>query len=179
MGQREILVQIIHVLNHHRIEYLLTGSLAVSYYGFPRATHDIDFVIETTPNQLGKVKLAISDLGPDYIGEALDSSFFNLYHAETGIKIDLWLVSPDEFTTKFKRKQTMRVGRQTINLISPEDLILTKLRWCKEAKSERHMRDCAGILEVQKGKLDMTHLRKMAKEFEVESLFREAGDYPV
>lgn len=179
MGQRDILLQIVRVLDRRRIDYLLTGSLAVSYYGFPRATHDIDFVIETARGQLNKIKLAVSDLRSDYVGETSGSSFFNLYHAATGIKIDFWLIKPAEFTTKSKRKQTMRVEGQTIKLISPEDLILTKLNWYKEVKSDRHLRDCAGMIKVQRGKLDMVYLQKKAGQFKVDALLREAQDYPV
>ena len=29
-------------LNSHKVEYLLVGGYAVGYYGFPRATMDID-----------------------------------------------------------------------------------------------------------------------------------------
>ena len=46
IGQRDILIKIVELLEEYGISYLLTGSFAVSYYGFPRATHDIDFVIE-------------------------------------------------------------------------------------------------------------------------------------
>ncbi len=67
----------------------------------------------------------------------------------------------------------MIIDRTRISLIAPEDLILTKLLWCKELRSERHMQDCIGIWQVQKGKLDEVYLRRRAGELFVTQLFDE------
>lgn len=34
------------------VPYMLTGSVAASFHGRPRATHDADIVIDPTPSQL-------------------------------------------------------------------------------------------------------------------------------
>ncbi|MBI2405001.1 hypothetical protein HYV22_02375 [Candidatus Gottesmanbacteria bacterium] len=67
----------------------------------------------------------------------------------------------------------MTIGKTRIAVIAPEDLILTKLAWCKELPSERHMQDCAGIWRVQKGKLDEGYLRRCADELGVADLLHE------
>lgn len=58
MGQRDLLLLIGKLLNRHQVNYLLTGSLAVSYYGYPRATHDIDFLIEIKKEGAAKIIVA-------------------------------------------------------------------------------------------------------------------------
>ena len=45
-GQRDILITFAKLFRRFNVPYLLTGSFAVSSYGYPRATHDIDFVLE-------------------------------------------------------------------------------------------------------------------------------------
>jgi hypothetical protein len=35
----------LRLLNEHEVQYLLVGGYAVGYYGYPRATHDIDIWI--------------------------------------------------------------------------------------------------------------------------------------
>lgn len=178
-GQHDLVKKIAELLNKYRIDYLLTGSLAVSYYGYPRATHDIDFVLEISAKDSGKVLKLTEDLGEsflvdkDQIKKAIaKSSQFNFYHLGTGVKIDFWVSEKNEFEqSKFKRRKKIFIDGQPINFISQEDLLLTKLLWCKEVESERHLRDCAGILKIQEKNLDMEYLHLWVKRLKVEELF--------
>lgn len=182
-GQRDLIKVFSKLLDKYKIDYLLTGSLAVSYYGYPRATHDIDFVLEISSKDSGKFLKLTKDLGEsflvdrDLIKEAIaKSSQFNLYHLETGVKIDFWISGKNEFEQgKLKRKKKILFDKQKINLISPEDLLLTKLLWCKRIRSERHLRDCVGILKVQGKQLEEGYLNFWAKRLKVEELLKEVG----
>jgi hypothetical protein len=50
MGEFETaLTQVAGTLSRLNVPYMLTGAVAVSYYGAPRTTHDIDVVILITP----------------------------------------------------------------------------------------------------------------------------------
>jgi predicted nucleotidyltransferase len=51
-------------LNKAAVKYVLVGGLAVNYYGFPRSTQDIDFLVEDTNENIEKIRLALSFL-PD------------------------------------------------------------------------------------------------------------------
>ena len=160
-GQRDLLIFIVQLLSRHQIEYLLTGSFAVSYYGIPRATHDIDFIVEVTSDSVTRFQNAMKSLGKAFVVDiqriesaAKEHSLFNIYHLETGIKIDFWIIDADDFHQKKKRSVTVPFDTQNIHFISAEDLILNKLVWCREVMSERHMRDCVGIVEIQREKLD-------------------------
>lgn len=45
MSQQELLRIVIQALTQAGIDYMITGSLASSLQGEPRATHDIDLVV--------------------------------------------------------------------------------------------------------------------------------------
>lgn len=183
LGQRDILLTISQLLAKYNIPYLLSGSLAVSYYGFPRATHDIDFVVEVGKQNSSKMLDVVGDLGEKYLcdeGEVkkaiLEFSQFNLFHIATGIKIDFWPLRDMEFEkNKLLREKTFILGKQRIKIISPEDLILTKLLWCKEVRSEKHLRDCRGVIKVQGENLDRKYLSLWIKRFKLEKLFEGIG----
>lgn len=183
MGQRELLLAIVKILDKYEISYLLTGSLASSYYGIPRATHDIDFVIEVWEDDKNSLLQATDELDKSYlvskkdIEEAIESfSHFDIFHLESGIKIDFWLSKKGEFELgKFKRKREVKFGRCKVRLTSPEDLIITKLLWCKEIRSEKHIEDCIGIWKTQKGKLNQDYLFSWAKKLGVEKLLKEVS----
>ena len=49
MNERELLVDCLRRLNRTELAYLLTGSMASNYWGIPRTTHDLDFVIQAVP----------------------------------------------------------------------------------------------------------------------------------
>lgn len=91
-------------------------------------------------------------------------TFYTLFHMDTGLKIDLWFDESSDFSSKWSRRKDLQIEKENVSLVSVEDLILTKLSWCKELMSERHMRDCVGMWMVQKGKLDEKYLFGQAKK---------------
>lgn len=181
LGQRDILVTCAKLLEKYKIPYLLTGSFAVSYHGFIRATHDIDFILEIDEKSFGKIKNILTGLGSEYDYSLADvkdairkSSQFNLYHLPTGFKIDYWIAKMDDFNkNKFERCSIIRIRNQNIPIISAEDLILNKLKWSREVRSERHLRDCWEIIKFQGEKLDKKYLGKWVKKLDLEKLYKE------
>lgn len=182
-GQRDIVITISKLLDKNKIPYLLTGSFAVSYHGFIRATHDIDFIVEVHDNSFQKVKDILIQLGTEFdysfsdVKDAIrNSSQFNIYHLPTGLKIDFWLSQNDEFEkNKFKRIKYTNISGQKVAIISAEDLILNKLKWCKNVRSERHLRDCSEIIKFQGKKLDKKYLSRWARRLKVEKLLEGLG----
>lgn len=179
-GQRDLLLYFSHVLSLNNIPYLLTGSFAVSYYGYPRATHDIDFIIEIADEKSNTIVRVIRSLKKNFTfasnvdQESITTpTLFNLYHGVTGIKIDFWVVDKKEFFEKYSRRQIMTIDNQDISLVSPEDLILNKLKWCKEVFSEKHLSDCIGIWKIQNKKLDLKYLTQKVKEYDVSTLYEK------
>lgn len=178
-GQRDLLLVIAKRLNANRIPYLLSGSFASSYWGQPRATHDIDFVVEVGNERLHLLGEALKGLGKGFsiTAEELRSvsipQMVNSYHAATGVKIDFWITDTQDFSVKYVRRRFMTIDRTRVSLIAPEDLILTKLSWCRQLRSERHMQDCIGIWKVQEGKLDEGYLKKGATELGITDLLHE------
>ncbi len=55
--------EFLRLLNVHGVEYLLIGGYAVSYYGYVRATADIDLWIRLSPDNARKLTGAIREFG--------------------------------------------------------------------------------------------------------------------
>lgn len=51
------------LLHSHQVEYLLIGGYAVGYYGYPRATADMDIWIAIHPDNATKVCAALQAFG--------------------------------------------------------------------------------------------------------------------
>ncbi len=53
MSLAAFLRTVVQVLDNASIDYMLTGSLAAAFYAVPRATQDIDLVLETEERGVG------------------------------------------------------------------------------------------------------------------------------
>ncbi len=59
--EEELLVDCLRRLESSGIDYMLVGSMAGNFWGVPRSTHDIDFVIEFDETQIAAIISAFQD----------------------------------------------------------------------------------------------------------------------
>lgn len=57
--------EFLKLLSAHKVEYLLIGGYAVGYYGYPRATADMDIWIAINPANAGRVVSVLKEFGFD------------------------------------------------------------------------------------------------------------------
>ena len=166
------------------IGYVVVGSVAASSWGAIRTTIDLDLVLtlqDVDPENVASL-LAADDF---YIPvttslEALrGTGSFNLLDPTTGAKIDLFVAAPDDEFERMRlsrRVETTILGVRTW-VVTPEDLILAKLRWRTASDSERQWRDCFELAAIND--LDLIHLRKWAPVLGVsDDLERLLGSIP-
>lgn len=55
--------EFLQLLNIHKVEYLLIGGYAVGYYGYPRATGDMDVWIAIHPDNARRIVAALKEFG--------------------------------------------------------------------------------------------------------------------
>jgi hypothetical protein len=63
MNLSKDLREFVELLNSRKIKYVLVGGHAVAFHGFPRFTGDVDFLIDTSPENAALVAAAVSDFG--------------------------------------------------------------------------------------------------------------------
>ncbi len=158
------------------IAYMLTGSLAMSYYARPRMTRDIDLVIALAASDTGRL---IDVLGEQYhadavaIAEALRSARpWNIIHLPSVVKIDL---IPRKNSTyrqlEFARRRQVDLAGVPLWVVTIEDLILSKLEWLRVSGSEQQSRDVRLLLEAP---LDRTYLDQWAARLDLDRLLKDA-----
>lgn len=161
------LKKVLNRLEKSSIPYMLTGSIALNFYGHPRATNDFDIVIEVGERDEDRlVRLFEKDF---YISrEAVQSALarhtlFNIIDNETVFKIDLIVRKPTPYAEEqFRRKRLKEFGGIKAYVISPEDLVLAKLDWSRESLSEMQERDIRNLLRIMHSELDRPYLEKWA-----------------
>lgn len=145
-----------------------------SLQGNPRATHDIDLVVALTLAGASSIIAAFPP--PRYYLDELSvrqaiarRDMFNLLDADTGDKVDFWLLTDDEFDqNRFARKVVENVRGLQIKMSRPEDTILMKLKWSAQSGgSEKQFHDVRSVYELQFSGLDQTYLDAWAKKLGV------------
>lgn len=165
---RELLAKIIKILDRLRIQYLVTGGLAVFVWGRPRFTADIDIVIELFEPQADALAQALSKLEKAgyiekeaVVSAARKGGEFNFISPELGMKVDFWIAGKSSGEREaFRRRRVKTVDGAKIYFISPEDLILSKLRWFQKGGGERHLEDIRSVLKKMGKKLDGCYLKR-------------------
>ncbi len=64
------------LLNSHKVKYLLIGGFAVGYYGYPRATGDMDIWIDIDLKNAKKMVQVLTEFGFDVPELCVDLSGF-------------------------------------------------------------------------------------------------------
>ena len=162
----EFLRKLAFALERAGVPYMLTGSLASSLYGVPRATNDIDLVVAPTRAQLVSLLQFLKRIGlfvqEDQALLALQNgTMFNVIDFENGWKVDFIVRKDRAFSvTEFDRRTTHEVEGIRLTLTSPEDLIIAKLEWAQLGGSDRQIEDAAGILRLQRQTLNLPYVEE-------------------
>ena len=173
-SQEDFLGRLIQKLDEQNIPYMLSGSVSSSLHGQPRATNDADIVIAPAEEQLIAFLKSLGDdyyVNPDAARDAFKSnSVFNVIDIQNSWKADLIICKNRPFSREeFQRRQKANIMGLDAWVVSPEDVILSKLEWAKNSKSSQQLQDALGVAAVQYDHLDRDYLHKWAKELQVES----------
>jgi len=182
--EEEALDRIIQLLERVKIPYMVTGSIAASYHGRPRATHDADVVIDPGEGQLdeltGNLRTAGFYVDADRAREALrQRRQFNAIEMARATKVDLIIRKGRAFSTEeFGRRRAVDLAfRPRVALVTAEDLVLSKLEWARlGGDSERHVRDAAGVVELNPA-LDRAYIHHWAAELGVSDLWNRIAAF--
>ncbi len=179
LTQSDVLRHTIAALERTEIPYLVCGSVAAGALGEPRMTLDIDIALSLALSDVER--LCAEFPSPEFYVSSITAQEairarkqFNVIHPETGNKVDFMMLGRDEWS----RSQLER--RLRVQLLpnlegyssSPEDVIISKMRYHREGGSEKHIRDSAGILAIQGTRLDRVYIKHWVDEFQLNDIWQ-------
>ena len=177
-AELEALHAIVTRLESAGIPYMLTGSVAMSFYAEPRMTRDIDLVVELAAGDERRVARLFEPnyyVSEEAVRSAIaDRRMFNLFDMARLVKIDLVVRKEDEFRRhEFGRRRKHALGGKDVWLVSKEDLILSKLVWAGPSESEMQLRDVRKLLASG---ADEVYLQEWSTKLGVADLLRKCLD---
>lgn len=176
LDELEILKIVTQRLESAKIEYMVSGSVAMNYYALPRMTRDIDIVIAVHPTDAEKLFNNFKDdfyIDYESVKEAIQQrGAFNVIHLKEVIKVDFIIAKDTEFQLgAFKRKRKVDIDGTKTYFVSKEDLVLFKLLWAKDSRSEMQLKDATNLLKERQD-VDMEYIHRWAITLQIEDLLK-------
>lgn len=121
-----------------------------------------------------KIKPLIDIFEEDYyvsedgISDALKyNTSFNLIHNESVVKVDMILRKNEDYRIcEFLRKQKITISTNEIYICAKEDLIISKLIWAVDSKSEKQKNDIINLLKTGYDNCYLRGCPKMSKNIQ-------------
>ena len=158
---------------------MIVGSFATNCHAPPRSTKDADLVADAPG---GAVARALRALGPPYrldpqIGfESVTGTTRYLLGVDgADFDVECFLLSSDPHDReRFRRRQQAEmIPGVEAWVAAAEDVIVTKLRWAKEAGRGKDRDDVRNVLAFRQGELDLAYVERWATEHGTLDLYRE------
>jgi hypothetical protein len=120
---------VFEAFQRNNVRYLVFGGIAVALHGVPRATFDLDILIEATVSNARQMLLALKDLdfGTAADLDAEELAVTQITRFKDRIPIDVMTQAPGvEFAEAWQRREQMEFEGQKFFVISRADLIAAK-----------------------------------------------------
>jgi len=184
----DFLKLILETLESTGVEYLIGGAIAAWAWGEPRATQDLDIVINLPIKAVGKFSkelekrnmLVPADIILDTMMEDRADIPLTAIHMYSGLKADLYLMRDGDKLRQSAFQRRIRIdygppiGKVFIH--SPEDLILYKLMYLGLSGQPKHARDIGAILRAKKDQLDYGYIEEWVNRLGLNSVWKEMLD---
>lgn len=179
MSLTGFLKKVVEMLDEAGVQYMLTGSLAAAFYAVPRATQDIDIVIETEEDGVNRLVERLLGSGWYVDRDAALQAWrgraqFNAIEPESGWKADFVVRKERAFSrVEFERRERVSLLGIELAVASLEDVLIAKLEWSHLGDSALQRRDVVQLLERTWPRLDQAYLEKWIEELGLDSEWAE------
>jgi hypothetical protein len=113
----------------HDVRYVVIGGVAAVLYGVPRATFDLDILIEAEPDNARRLLAALIDAGLEtahlITSEELLAQEITVF--KDRVRIDVQTSTPGlKFSEAWRRRVLMKFQNQEFYVVDRQDLIASK-----------------------------------------------------
>jgi hypothetical protein len=113
----------------HEVKYVVIGGIASILHGVPRATFDLDILIEATPDNTRRLLEALlaAGLGSAALTTEQEVLANEITVFQDRVRLDVQTSTPGiEFATAWQQRKTITYQGQDFYILSKNDLIASK-----------------------------------------------------
>lgn len=149
--------RVLHALDDAGVPHMLVGGLTSNYYGIPRATQDVDVVVQLTGHE--PLTRAVASLGDGFSLDAqiTGNARYVIRLPATPFVVELFVLGDDPFQQeRFRRRVAIAIPQigPHVYLPTAEDVVVQKLRWGRP----KDLEDAKDVVAVQGEALDMAYI---------------------
>lgn len=158
----DLLKRVTNSLEIKDISYMLSGSLALNAYTVPRMSLDIDIVIELHEEHLLDFFEIFKDdyyINENTVKEEIKRrGMFNVIDHKTGFKVDFIIKKETEYRKhEFSRRIRESISDFDVWIVSPEDLVISKIDWIQQYQSDKQINDIQNLLSIST--IDLNYIK--------------------
>jgi hypothetical protein len=176
----EVAARFVEAFEALDVDYFLAGSYSSNYYGVPRATNDADFVAVLSGRAIDLAKFLGDEfvLDPQTSFEGITGTLRDIFVIPSvPFKVEVFHLSDDPHDrSRFERRVLVfdeDLGRE-VYIPTPEDVIVTKLRWEKLGKRGKDAVDVRDVIAVLgDDALDWDYIHRWTDEHGTRALLDE------
>ena len=162
MNLKDVLTPIDALLKRSEIKYAVIGGYAVAAWGEVRATRDIDLLCSAKDLAALKAALVKSGLRFEHRVGELDDPISHVIRIDLGAGSELYEIDVIAGVRAapagiLERSRTVQIQDLAIPVASPEDIVILKML----GGSARDIDDARIILRTQKGRIDLSLIRRL------------------
>jgi hypothetical protein len=162
-----LLIDLARGLSPLSVSWYVFGAQAALIWGRPRLTTDVDVTVRlehidraTLVSALGNVGFTLRIVAsPDFVRQ---TRVLPLVHQPSGLALDVVLAGPGLEDTFISRAIAVDIGGTPVPVISPEDLIVTKVL----AGRSKDVDDIRGVIAERGPSLDVEQIRATIRMLE-------------
>lgn len=146
--------------------WYLFGAQAATLWGRPRLTADVDITAQIRPDQVDEFLESMKQQGltlrfddPEFVNR---TRVFPFLHQTTGVGVDVVLAGPGLEEEFLDRAVNVPLEGAMVPVISPEDLVVTKVL----AGRPKDIEDVRGVLRERAESLDVERIRETLRLLE-------------
>jgi len=179
----DFVLMVLDALEESNIPYLIGGAVAAWAWGEPRATRDLDLIIQVPESAADKLSeelekrdmLLPTEIIRERVKDQRGDVPLNAIHGASGYKADLYILREgDDFREEaFRRRVLVDLGPRLgeVYLHTPEDLIIYKLLYYSISEQTKHIRDITSIVQTMGDQLDTAYIDKWVAVKECQNLW--------
>jgi hypothetical protein len=174
----DALLAVIDALESVGIPYMLVGGASVSYYGIGRSTKDADFVVELGAHSITSLTRLLGPpfrFDPQMSFETITGTYRHHIRLEDNpFQFEFFHLSRDPHDQdRFRRRRRVALMDRQVWLPSPEDVIITKLRWSLFGHRSKDRDDARDVIAVQGDRIDWDYVHSWCDQHGTRGLLDE------
>jgi hypothetical protein len=149
-------------LEEEQIPYMVIGGFAVTVWGNPRFTRDLDVTIWVTPDAfdaaVARICAEFKALPTDPLRFAEETRVLPVVCGSTSVDVIFAALPYEE--QAIHRARRLNIGAGEVQICAPEDLVLYKI----VSQRPRDKEDIEGVFRYRRSELDFTYLDPRVEE---------------